>query len=150
MLSEYVFVCRRCMGVLIRHIHNRDLAAENIMTAYVRMRMMMSCSPGSIGVMLGRLDAAGITLASDRRSMLVLAHDMVRARGSVAGDYGVHVKNSRRNSKTTTNQPAVVRALLRLGRNLVPVFRFDDGDEGKYVRLTAGVALNGRAYGQGL
>ena len=89
----------RCMGVLIRHIHNRDLAGENIMTAYVRVRMMMSCAPGSIGDLHERLKEAGIPLAADRRSMLLLADHYVRERGAVAGEFRVHLTRSRRNSR---------------------------------------------------
>lgn len=57
------------MGYLIRHIHNRDLAAENIMTAYVRLRFILKNYPRTIAKMVHkfrlndwRLPRGGCTL----------------------------------------------------------------------------------------
>jgi hypothetical protein len=46
------------MGYLIRHIHNRDLATENIMTAYVRLRYILKTFPRTIEKMVRKLAAA--------------------------------------------------------------------------------------------
>lgn len=50
------------MGHYIRFIHNRDLAAENIVTACVRTRFIMSAPPEAIMGLRGRLAALGIRL----------------------------------------------------------------------------------------
>jgi hypothetical protein len=57
----------RMMGHLIRFIHNRDLAVENIVTAYTRMRLMLGLSTfnPSADTLLQRLADSGCTI-SDR------------------------------------------------------------------------------------
>ena len=42
------FFGERAMGYFIRFINNRDLAAENIMTAYCRLRLMLDSHPGIV------------------------------------------------------------------------------------------------------
>lgn len=66
------------MGHFIRHIHNRDLASENIMTAYVRLQVMMASAPGSIKALLARLKDAGLDLGADRRSHITLATEVMQ------------------------------------------------------------------------
>ena len=65
------------MGHLIRFIHNRDLAVENIVTAYNRMRLVMGLMRvNKTGdTLTGRLEAARCTVS--KRSFLVPA-DQVR------------------------------------------------------------------------
>ena len=62
------------MGHYIRFINNRDLAVENIMTAYVRTRLVLGSPAGYIGDLLRRLDKSGITLP--QHSMLKLAQEV--------------------------------------------------------------------------
>jgi hypothetical protein len=50
------------MGYLIRHIHNRDLAAENIMTAYVRLRFILKTYPSTMTEMIAKFEAADMRL----------------------------------------------------------------------------------------
>jgi hypothetical protein len=52
------------MGHLIRFIHNRDLAVENIMTAYTRMRLMLGLSVfnPTQGTLSARMQEGGCTL----------------------------------------------------------------------------------------
>ena len=56
-LTARTRVCRT-MGYLIRHIHNRDLATENIMTAYVRLRFILKKFPRTIEKMVHKFEAA--------------------------------------------------------------------------------------------
>jgi hypothetical protein len=65
------------MGHLIRFIHNRDLAVENIVTAYNRMRLVMGLMRlNETGdTLTGRLEAAQCKLSN--RSFLIPA-DQVR------------------------------------------------------------------------
>jgi hypothetical protein len=44
----------RMMGHLIRHIHNRDLATENMMTGYVRLRFILDKFPKTISKMIAK------------------------------------------------------------------------------------------------
>jgi len=62
------------MGWLIRFIHNRDLAAEGIMTAYVRHRVVLSVLPGTLESLGIRLKEAGLSLPV--RSILSLASEV--------------------------------------------------------------------------
>ena len=62
------------MGYLIRHIHNRDLAAENIMTAYTRLRFVLHNYPTSAASLSSRLGLCGLQLPE--RSMLALCNEV--------------------------------------------------------------------------
>jgi hypothetical protein len=64
----------RCMGYFIRFIHNRDLAAESIMKAYVRTRIVLASPAGYIEKFLRRLKARGVSLP--KNSMLKLANEV--------------------------------------------------------------------------
>jgi hypothetical protein len=59
------------MGYLIRHIHNRDLATENIMTAYVRLRFILAKYPSTINKMISRFKAAGMSLPHGGTTLVV-------------------------------------------------------------------------------
>jgi hypothetical protein len=62
------------MGYIIRHIHNRDLAAENIMTAYVRLRFVCLSLPASAVSLMERLTAAKIRMS--KNSILRTANEV--------------------------------------------------------------------------
>jgi hypothetical protein len=141
------FFGERCMGYFIRHIHNRDLAAENIMTAYVRMRVLLAAAPGSIQSLTTRLKDAGLAPPNSQRSFLRLASEHVRLRGSVPGEFGVHVRVSRRYARSTVHGPPVKETLKSLGRSLVPPFHVNT--DKPYWRMIGGVIINGRPYAQG-
>lgn len=91
----------RAMGHFIRFINNRDLAAENIMTAYARQRVILDSAPGTIGALNARLHDLHLDLP--KRSALVLAADLKKSFGSVAGEFTVTVTPSRRNSQVPTH-----------------------------------------------
>jgi hypothetical protein len=58
--NYWSFFGERCMGWLIRFVHNRDLAVENIMTAYVRLRFVLSSPPGTLNVLSDKLMTGGV------------------------------------------------------------------------------------------
>lgn len=62
------------MGHFIRFIHNRDLAAENILTAYVRQRLILASPPGVVTRLFKRLQDNGFRLPE--RTMLTLANEV--------------------------------------------------------------------------
>ena len=62
---------RSTMGYLIRHIHNRDLATENIMTAYVRLRFILAKYPMTINKMITRFKAEDMSLPRGGTTLVV-------------------------------------------------------------------------------
>ena len=65
------------MGTFIRFIHNRDLAAENIVTAYVRIRILQASPPGVVSSLFQRLQDNGFQLPE--RTILSTATEVVNA-----------------------------------------------------------------------
>lgn len=108
------------MGYLIRFINNRDLAPENIMTAAVRTRLILDSPPGTISSLFKRLKAMDCPIPA--RSVIGLADELTRLRGRIPGEYALHLKPSRRNSRlcdqVTDGAPefkAAVKLLQSLG-----------------------------------
>ena len=97
------------MGYFIRHIHNRDLATENIVSAYCRVRLILDAAPGSLDDFITRIDKAGYKLPSN--SVLRNAGEAFRLRHDLPGEYGVLLKPSRRKSQTI--ESAAVSTALR-------------------------------------
>jgi len=90
------------MGHLIRHVHNRDLAVENIHTAYVRMRGLLASPAGVLHTIMDHIrhdNELGLVLP--KRSIIGLHRDaqlqskISRAKGS----YGISIRSTRRGSK---------------------------------------------------
>ena len=105
------------MGYFIRFIHNRDLAAENIMTAYCRSSLIRDCYPGAVQALLAKLKRAGYALP--KRSMLTLAGELILLRGDLPGEFGMSLTKSRRHGKLIRASPGLLRdvkSLLRRGR----------------------------------
>ena len=134
------FFVERTMGYLIRHINNRDLAAENIMTAYVRLRYLLWRAPASIGPLRERL--AAVRFALPPESMVMAATNYTAA--DVAGEFALRVKLSRRNSRLRKNDDFVPCHL----ETLMPPRVHGDDDYHPDFRSTylmnAGVTMNGR------
>ena len=70
MRNYWSFFGERTMGYFIRFIHNRDLAAENIVTAYTRFRYLLhaASAAGRIESLHAKISKTGLELP--RRSML--------------------------------------------------------------------------------
>jgi hypothetical protein len=101
----------RCMGHFIRFIHNRDLAAENIMTAYCRSSLIRDCFPGTVKSLLEKIVRSGYHLP--KRSMLTSADELIRLRGDVPGEFGMTLSTARRNIKIITAGQPLIRAVRR-------------------------------------
>ena len=138
------------MGTYIRYIHNRDLAAENIMTAVVRQRVILDCFPRAARNMLMRLRNAGFSLPA--RSTLALADQTRHLGGQAPGEFGVELRQSRRNARNAdvrelvTVLPMLKALLKRLG---CPAAYKPATGLRACIAMTAGVILNGRQYKQG-
>ena len=153
--NTWAFFGERSMGHFIRFINNRDLAVENIMTAYVRWCMVRDCEPGYASSLAERLRESGCPLP--KRSILRVSSEAALLVEAVPGVYGVHTTPSRRNSRSCVwvecarDRSAVesrirsdVESILRRTRNeYIPDYTEP------YLKLTAGVVLNGRDYEQG-
>jgi len=72
------FFGERMMGYLIRHIHNRDLACENIMTGYVRLRYILKAYPQTINKMCHRFDHFDMRLPRGGNT-LMLAEEVCKS-----------------------------------------------------------------------
>ncbi len=137
------------MGHFIRFIHNRDLAGENIMTAYVRHRLVLGTPPGVVASLVSRLKSMDLDLP--KRSMLLL--ERTRGRRNLAGMYTVHLQPSRRNMKpilgddkraVLTQAITVLRnAGFRLSRSVIL------SDACTVKAMIKGVLINGRSFDQG-
>lgn len=125
---------RRCMGWLIRFIHNRHHACENIVQAYSRHMILMQSHGGLSRDDLDELCVAGMDLPAN--SML----SPTKVRHGTPGSYHVNVKPSRRNS---TEDSELSPVLLQIVRDLCR--RYGLGTPSPLgLILTFGVTLNGR------
>ena len=132
----YPFSClsRRCMGWLIRFIHNRHHACENIVQAYSRHMILMQSHGGLSRDALDELCVAGMDLPAN--SML----SPTKLRHGTPGSYHVNIKPSRRNS---SEDSALSQVLLQIVRDLCR--RYGLGTPSPLgLILTFGVTLNGR------
>jgi hypothetical protein len=72
--NYWSFFTERTVGHFIRFVHNRDLAVENIVTAYVRHRVVLDNVPGAASDFRERTFAEGLLLPV--RSLLESATDI--------------------------------------------------------------------------
>lgn len=113
------FFGERCMGYYIRFIHNRDLAAENIMTAYARQRLILDAPPGVLRSLLRRLHRDNVQVALPSRSALSLVDQVLAIKGTLPGEFGCQIKRTRRNSRKLPRVPAnVLEGVVALLRTL--------------------------------
>lgn len=147
--NTWAFFGERSMGHFIRFINNRDLAVENIMTAYVRWCLVRDCEPGFASGLAERLRDSGCPLP--KRSILRASDDARKLIDDVPGVYGVHTAPSRRNSELCkwSDYPRIgplVESILNVTRE---EREYNPDWEGEFTRMIAGVKLNGRGYEQG-
>ena len=88
MPSTSVWLCR-CMGFLIRFIHNRDLTAENVITAFMWQQFVLYAPPESLQSLHAKLERAGLTLPV--RSLLNTTKAVLEAKDSASGEFVVDV-----------------------------------------------------------
>ena len=156
--NYWSFFGERAMGWLIRHIHNRDLATENIMTAYCRLRLVLDSPAEAIEGILRKLTSHGRRMPYD--SMLTISRDVARIQEGLPGEYSYHVHATRRNSVTklitdvptehkkdgVNNMAGCVKALLA---SLKHPRAYRPAEDGKCEVLVGGVRINGRLFRQG-
>jgi hypothetical protein len=164
------------MGYLIRHIHNRDLATENIMTAYVRLRFILKKFPKTIKKMVTKFELTDLriprggstlelatevvpspvdiftcmsTCMSLHINMFYVMSQVMEIKGALPGQYACAVRPSRRNSfnHRLHLDTELVKQLRILGRRLEPQFNLEF--DTACLEMNAGVMLNGRKYRQG-
>jgi hypothetical protein len=141
------------MGYIIRFIHNRDLAAENIMTAYCRLRLVLDSPPRSISDIMEKLSRIDARLPYD--SMLSISRETTRIRAGLPGEYSYSIQASRRCSarRAYTDVPTehkcitvcVKKVLLSLKYTSTYVPKPDTLCE----LLISGIRINGRLFKQG-
>jgi hypothetical protein len=83
------------MGYFIRFIHNRDMAAENIMTASCRLRAVLNSPPTLVKKVLSRMQSRNIHIP-DNSILKLVADTQIKTR---PGNTEVILVRSRRNSK---------------------------------------------------
>lgn len=131
------------MGWLVRFIHNRDLAVENIVTAYVRQRLVLSAPPLEREDLISKI-ALG-TLSFSPGSLLLLATDVSQ---STPGTFRVLINRTKRNSRTIVESclPQVVRRqIAALCSSASPILRAPQFALG-VVQMDKGISINGRPY----
>ena len=130
----YLPARNRCVGWLIRFIHNRDLAAENIAAALARGSALYSMPTALTQAMRTRLDAVGAVPGA--RSVLRSVKQLVAAGGPSPGMRLVGLRRTRRNT-CSRELPASLAAVLQALQYVpLPLPLMVDV-------MTAGVSVNG-------
>ena len=144
--NGWSFFGERLVGWVIRHIHNRDLAAENIVTALVRRLFVFAMPVTAVTTLKKKLQEHGIVLPD--HSLLVSVGSILNRKGTAPGMFGVNLKPSRRNCKTVLLSTEERRQVTALCASYPLVPRPDVACT-TWKRMSAGVKLNGRPYTAG-
>ena len=131
------------MGHLIRFIHNRDLAVENICTAYIRTRLLLSTHPDVIASIKSRFEEQGYKLPSP--SIIFMPEQTAF---QLSGYFGMNLLPSRRNSRiidmTYTRQMQRIHSLCASRTGVLQ----KPHNEKECLLQIKGVVLNGHAIKQ--
>jgi hypothetical protein len=135
------------MGRLIRFIHNRDLACENITTAHIRGMALLASPPRAMRSLLARLEARGEHMP--RRSFISLSSDLAAQSRMSAGDFQIVISPSRRAKKiqdlTGKDRLEAIKTICRASNGAIPQLV----EPNKCLVHTKGVSINGKKYAQG-
>lgn len=132
------------MGRLVRFIHNRDLATENIARAYVRQLLLLSCPARELAGLHQAVRDGTITL--EKTSLLQPQEAHLASKTGTPGEYTVRVHRSTRLDeavpKPSSEMTCAIRDMMQ---------RFDLGEPKleETVRLGSAVYINGRPYHTG-
>ena len=135
------------MGHFIRFVNNRDLACENIMTAYVRTRLILASPPGTIERMASVLEERGTRLPD--KSVIGMSANAAKLGMSGRGLYSVKVETTRRNHRVedmtrTSRYQGIVRDYkVRVSQDSTPP------DPSSCCVSINGIKINGWAFKQG-
>ena len=150
--NYWSFFGERMMGYIIRFIHNRDLAAENIMTAYCRLRLVLDSPPRAVTNLMDKLKSQTHVLPYN--SMLSIANEIARIRTGQPGVYSYYINATRRNSRSLaykdvqTEQKSITACVKTLLSSLNYAATYAPANTPCEV-LISGVRINGRLFRQG-
>ena len=147
------FFGERCMGYIIRFIHNRDLAAENIMTAYCRLRLVLDSPPRSISNIMEKFSRIEARLPYD--SMLSISRETTRIRAGLPGEYSYSIQASRRciarraYPDVPTEHKCITVCVKKILLSLKYTSTYVPKNDMLCDLLTSGIRINGRLFKQG-
>ncbi len=147
------FFGERCMGYIIRFIHNRDLAAENIMTAYCRLRLVLDSPPHSVSNIMDKLSGLEASLPYD--SMLSISRETAKIRAGLPGEYSYSVQATRRCCvrRAYTVVPTEYKCITVCVKKLLVHLKYPVTYAPKRDMLCelfiSGIRINGRLFKQG-
>lgn len=134
----------RCMGRLVRFIHQRDLATENVTRAYVRQSLLLSAPAKEI---VGLVEAMREgTLQLENTSLLRPPDEILQSKGGRAGSYDVRVVRSTRKDVTVTEPSAALSAGVR---DVLTKYGLGQPVLSSITLLGCAVHINGRPYSCG-
>lgn len=131
------------MGRLVRFIHNRDLATENISRAWVRHALLLSAPAADVKSLHAAMAAGGLSLVST--SLLRSANEVLESANGSPGEFDIRFKRSPRDNPVLDPAPAMAASLqdsfakCDLG---VPSMQ-------GIVSLASSLYINGRPYARG-
>jgi len=136
------------MGWLIRYIHNRDLAAENIMTAYVRQRFVMAAPAEALDSLHAKLEKAGLSLPV--RSLLNNVKQIFKKKQCLAGAYKVELnRNARKERVVDLTSSSYAPSMAATTREVTTTYKLGPPRLTTVVALSDNIRINGRPYRQG-
>lgn len=135
----------RCMGWLIRFIHNRDLAAENIVTAYTRQRFVLSAPQEALQSLHTKMEQAGLTLPA--RSLLNSTKKVLLQKGALAGEFAVDVsRNSRKECMVNLTGSDYPPEIANMCKALFRTLGVGQPNLQSVTKLGDTIRINSRAY----
>jgi len=136
------------MGWLIRYIHNRDLAAENIVTAYIRQCFVLAAPAEALDSLLAKLEKAGMALPM--RSLLNNAKRVIKQKQGLAGAYAVELnRNARTERVVDLTSSSYATSMATTTREVANKSKFGKPNLTEVVALSVTIRINGRPYRHG-
>lgn len=134
------------MGFLIRFIHNRDLAAENVVTAFMRQQFVLSAPPETLESLHAKLERAGLTLPV--RSLLNTTKAVLEAKGNASGEFVVDVPRNERKEHGVdlTDTTFYAKELSDSAKTLFREFGLGRPNLSSTTLLGQTIRINGRPY----
>ena len=150
--NYWSFFGERMMGYIIRFIHNRDLAAENIMTAYCRLRLVLDSPPRAVANLMDKLKLQAHMFTYN--SMLSISNEISRIQQGQPGVYSYHINATRRNTRSLVfkNVPTERKSITACVKTLLSSLNYSSTYAPANTHcevLISGVRINGRLFRQG-
>jgi hypothetical protein len=138
--NYWAFFPERVVGWMIRFVHNRDLAVENIVKAMVRRQTILFAPGNMIKNLLAKLPKCHLNLPL--QSSLFLVKDLLARKRKLPGSYALELTPSRRNDRHFNLPTSHREAMGRYCHSL----KIKAPDYNECRLMTAGVHLNGREF----